>query len=54
MSFQYDFETLKEAIKFNTVELLPSDEKQLNDRRHLTFLARKIRQGIDEYFEREQ
>ena len=32
----------------------PSDEKRLNDRRHLIFLARKIRQAIDDYFERER
>ena len=30
MSFQYDFETLKAAILFNTVEVLPGQEAQLD------------------------
>jgi len=30
MPFKYDFETLKQAILFNTVEVLPTDEKQLD------------------------
>ncbi len=30
MSFQYDFETLKQAILFNTVEVLPTEEAQLD------------------------
>lgn len=30
MPFKYDFKTLKEAILFNTVEVLPTDEKQLD------------------------
>jgi N-acetylmuramoyl-L-alanine amidase len=32
----------------------PSEEKRLNDRGHLTGLARKISRGIDEYFDQEQ
>lgn len=31
---QYDFNTLKEAILFNTVEVLPTDEKQLDEEIH--------------------
>jgi tyrosyl-tRNA synthetase len=30
MSFQYNFETLKQAILFNTVEVLPTEEAQLD------------------------
>lgn len=30
MSVQYDFKTLKEAILFNTIEVLPTDEAQLD------------------------
>ena len=30
MSFQYDFETLKQAILFNTVEVLPTEEAKLD------------------------
>ncbi len=31
MSQKYDFQTLKKAILFNTVEVLPTDEKQLDE-----------------------
>ena len=34
MSFQYDFQTLKEAILFNTVEVLPSNNEQLDQEIH--------------------
>jgi tyrosyl-tRNA synthetase len=34
MSFQYDLQTLKEAILFNTVEVLPSSSQQLDQEIH--------------------
>ncbi len=34
MSFHYDFQTLKEAILFNTVEVLPSNSQQLDQEIH--------------------
>jgi N-acetylmuramoyl-L-alanine amidase len=32
----------------------PSEEKRLNDRGHLTGLARKISRGIDDFFKLEK
>jgi tyrosyl-tRNA synthetase len=39
----YDFQTLKEAILFNTAEVLPTDEKQLDEELH--FLVDKANQS---------
>lgn len=50
MSFQYNFETLKHAILFNTVEVLPTEEAQLdNEIKVLVEAANKSGQVIRHY-----
>jgi len=48
--FQYDFEKLKDAIQFNVVEVLPSDNAQLDEEIHnLVNLANKSGERIRHY-----
>jgi tyrosyl-tRNA synthetase len=50
MSYQYNFETLKQAILFNTVEVLPTEEAQLDKEiRVLVEEANKSGQPIKHY-----
>lgn len=50
MPFTYDFQTLKEALLFNTIEVLPTDEKQLDSEiQTLVDQANKSGQPIRHY-----